>query len=70
MPPKPPKQIESPNFQTMKSGRTALDSDKLNSSFLSKPRVSHFGKSPEEKEIIKKMQVTEMNEKMKNYPKQ
>ena len=56
VPPKPPKQIESPNFQTMtKSGRTGVDSDKLNSSFLSKPRLSHFGKSPEEREIIKKM---------------
>lgn len=73
VPPKPPKQFESPNFQTAKSGATAMASDQLNSSFLSKPRVSigsKTNKSPEEKAIIKKMQATEMNKKLKNYPKQ
>ena len=42
----------------------------MNSSFIAKPRLSHFGKSPEEKEIIKRMQTTELNQKLKNYPKQ
>ena len=42
----------------------------MNSSFIAKPRLSHYSKSPEEKEIIKRMQTTELNQKLKNYPKQ